>query len=33
MWSFSLYGSAVRAGTHFHPIQLGSAGAVVLFST
>lgn len=33
LWSFALYGTAVGAGTLFLPIQLGSAGAVVLFIT
>lgn len=33
LWSFALYGTAVGAGTLFLPIQLGSAGAVVLFVT
>lgn len=33
LWSFALYGTAVGAGTLFLPIQLGSAGAVVLFLT
>ena len=33
LWSFALYGTAVGAGTLFLPIQLGSAGAIVLFIT
>ena len=33
LWSFALYGTAVGAGTLFLPIQLGAAGAVVLFIT
>ncbi|WP_313158469.1 amino acid permease [Kluyvera cryocrescens] len=33
LWSFALYGTAVGAGTLFLPIQLGTAGAVVLFIT
>jgi serine transporter len=33
LWSFALYGTAVGAGTLFLPIQLGSAGAIVLFLT
>ena len=33
LWSFALYGTAVGAGTLFLPIQLGSAGALVLFIT
>ncbi|MEG5569417.1 amino acid permease [Enterobacter bugandensis] len=33
LWSFALYGTAVGAGTLFLPIQLGSAGATVLFIT
>ena len=33
LWSFALYGTAVGAGTLFLPVQLGSAGAVVLFLT
>lgn len=33
LWSFALYGTAVGAGTLFLPIQLGSAGAIVLFVT
>lgn len=33
LWSFVLYGTAVGAGTLFLPIQLGAAGAVVLFIT
>ena len=33
LWSFALYGTAVGAGTLFLPIQLGSAGALVLLIT
>ncbi|MBU4684755.1 MULTISPECIES: amino acid permease [Cedecea] len=33
LWSFALYGTAVGAGTLFLPIQLGSAGAIVLLLT
>ena len=33
LWSFALYGTAVGAGTLFLPIQLGSAGAIVLLIT
>ncbi|MGU3415138.1 amino acid permease [Enterobacteriaceae bacterium C34A] len=33
LWSFALYGTAVGAGTLFLPIQLGSAGAMVLLIT
>ncbi len=33
LWSFALYGTAVGAGTLFLPIQLGSAGVIVLFLT
>ncbi|EDQ8686749.1 transporter, partial [Salmonella enterica] len=33
LWSFALYGTAVGAGTLFLPIQLGAAGAIVLFIT
>lgn len=33
LWSFALYGTAVGAGTLFLPIQLGSAGALVLLMT
>ncbi|MDX6020488.1 amino acid permease [Scandinavium sp. V105_16] len=33
LWSFALYGTAVGAGTLFLPIQLGSAGAMVLLVT
>ncbi|WP_133631322.1 amino acid permease [Enterobacter sp. OV724] len=33
LWSFALYGTAVGAGTLFLPIQLGSAGAIVLLVT
>ncbi|EII4135953.1 transporter [Salmonella enterica] len=33
LWSFALYGTAVGAGTLFLPIQLGSAGTIVLFIT
>ncbi|ELX5445967.1 transporter [Salmonella enterica] len=33
LWSFALYGTAVGAGTLFLPIQLESAGAIVLFIT
>ena len=33
LWSFALYGTAVGAGPLFLPIQLGSAGAIVLFIT
>ncbi|HDC2658223.1 TPA: transporter [Salmonella enterica] len=33
LWSFALYGTAVGTGTLFLPIQLGSAGAIVLFIT
>lgn len=33
LWSFALYGTAVGAGTLFLPLQLGAAGAVVLFIT
>lgn len=33
LWSFALYRTAVGAGTLFLPIQLGSAGAIVLFIT
>jgi serine transporter len=33
LWSFALYGTAVGAGTLFLPIQLGSAGAMVLIIT
>lgn len=33
LWGFALYGTAVGAGTLFLPIQLGSAGALVLFLT
>lgn len=33
LWGFALYGTAVGAGTLFLPIQLGSAGALVLFIT
>jgi len=33
LWCFALYGTAVGAGTLFLPIQLGSAGAMVLLIT
>ncbi|WP_241623735.1 amino acid permease [Rosenbergiella epipactidis] len=33
LWGFALYGTAVGAGTLFLPIQLGSAGTLVLFLT
>ncbi|MFW0766871.1 amino acid permease [Trabulsiella odontotermitis] len=33
LWSFALYGTAVGAGTLFLPIQLGSAGSLVLLIT
>ncbi|WP_241609068.1 amino acid permease [Rosenbergiella australiborealis] len=33
LWGFALYGTAVGAGTLFLPIQLGSAGTIVLFIT
>ena len=33
LWSYALYGTAVGAGTLFLPIQLGSAGAIVLLIT
>lgn len=33
LWGFALYGTAVGAGTLFLPIQLGSAGSLVLFVT
>lgn len=33
LWSFALYGTAVGAGTLFLPIQLGSAGTIVLLIT
>ena len=33
LWSFALYGTAVGAGTLFLPVQLGSAGAMVLLIT
>lgn len=33
LWSFALYGTAVGAGTLFLPIQLGSAGSMVLLIT